>query len=157
MWMWVCRCCLCFLGCGRSLSSLLESDLRRLCDRPMEENILSLTRGRQTRWRWHGLGGECHGRGSVSSRYRTRDVIMLSPPTNSEGHLRARKVGLCRHCLWLEHRGRRHCMHKRSSENFPRGGHARLAWHGGCWCRLVHALGHSNVAIRGGGGGALLT
>ena len=128
--MWVCCCGRCHLRCWRSPSSLLESVLRLLCDCPMEENIVPVIRDRQSRWQLHVLGGESPGRGSIISGLRARAVIIASSLVSSVGgggHLRAPKVGVWRNCLWLEHRGRRHSMHKRNPEDFLRGGRVRLA------------------------------
>ena len=142
----MCCCGCCRLRCWRSPSSLLESDLRLLCDRPMEENIVPVSRNRQSRRRLHVLGGENPGRGSIISGLRAQAVIIASSLVSSVGeHLRALKAGVWQ---WLEHRGRRHSMHKRNPEDFPRGGRVRLAWHGGCLYRLVHVLGCSNATTR---------
>ena len=147
--MWVCCCGCCRLRCWRSPSSLLESDLRLLCNRPMEENIVPVIRNRQSRRRLHVLGGESPGRGSIISGLRAQAVTIASSLVSSVGgHLRALRVGVWRQCLWLEHRGRRHSMHKRNPEDFLRGGRVRLAWHGSCWHRLVHVLGCSNATTR---------
>ena len=76
----------------------------------------------------HVLGDESPGRGSIISGLRARAVIIASSLVSPlGGHLRALKVGVWQHCLWLEHRGRRHSMHKRNPEDFLRGGHVRLA------------------------------
>ena len=148
-WIWVCCCGCCHLRCWRSASSLLESDLRLLCDRPMEENIVPVIRDRQTRRQLHVLSGESPGRGSIILGRRARAVIIASSLVNlAGGHLCALKVGVWRHCLWLEHRGRRHSMHKRNPEGFQRGGRVRVAQHRNCLYRLVHVLGCGNATTR---------
>ena len=74
-------------------------------------------------WVVRALVGGASFQGCVPERFSLR------PLSSAQwgGHLRALKAGVWQHCLWLEHRGTRHSMHKRNPEDFPRGGRVRLA------------------------------